>query len=249
MRRRAPVVRDFEIRPVTFPDGHWMNSYWGYLVKTLCWCLRHCAFIRYFVRAAPETRALLKAGTPVVFACTHQDLPDTFNGLSRVIKGRHMVAMTSTSRDGGIAASVAQALGFEVVRGSTARRGAEALVQMRNRVRAGASAVFAVDGPKPPLGDVKPGIVILARGAKVPIVPVRTWGAERLCAERSWMKMCLTVPAFPAAIFMGPPIYPYDFDNVRDCQIAISAAIADLARKASVWAGGPPVAPFKVAEK
>ena len=249
MSKRAPVVQDFDVRRINNPDGHWMNRYWDQLVRGMCWLLRHCSVVRYFVRAAPEARALLEQGTPVVFVCTHQDMPDSFNGLARVLPERRFVAMTSTSRDGGIAGMLANAIGYEIVRGSSARRGAAALLKMRTRMRDGASVLLAVDGPKAPLGDVKAGVVVLARGVKAPIIPIRTWGAERFCADRSWMKMCVTVPAFPAAVFMGPPIDPNEYDDVRDCQLAISRALADLALKASVWAGGPPVAPFAVAEK
>ncbi len=248
MSKRAPVVQDYEVRRINNPDGHWMNRHWDRIVRGMCWVFQRWPLARYFVRAAPEARALLKQGTPVVFACTHQDMADSYNGLARSIPERRFVAMTSTSRDGGIAAMLAESAGYEVVRGSSARRGAAALLKMRSRMRSGASALLVVDGPKAPLGDVKAGVVVLARGVKAQIIPIRTWGAERFCADRTWMKLCFTVPAFPAAIFMGPPIDPNEYDDLRDCQIAISRALADLACKASVWAGGPPVAPFAVVE-
>ena len=249
MSKRKSIVTDYEVRAINNPDGHWMNPVWEWIIRGVCWVMRRVPLARYFVRAAPEAQAVLDSGVPIVFAFTHQDLPDSVNGLVRVLRDRRLVVMTSTSRDGGIAAKLAEAVGYEVVRGSTARGGAKALLEMRNRMREGASALFAVDGPKAPLGDVKPGIVVLARGVNAPIIPIRAWGAERYRADGTWMKMTVTIPGFPAALFMGPPIDANAFEDYRACQIAISRALADLAQKASVWSGDPPVVPFKVAEE
>lgn len=247
-RRHDPVVTDFEVRPATYPEGHWLNRYWLVGARVMARFIQSVPFYRFVLRAAPEAQALLAKGRPAVFACTHQDVLDCFNGLPRLVRDRNLVAMTSPSRDGGLAAIVLRALGYEVVRGSSACRGGEALIQMRNRVRGGASAVFACDGPKAPLGDVKPGVVYLARGARVPVVPMRAWGMERLRFHRSWTKLSMSVPLFPVGFFLGAPIdVGLESESVRPCQIEIARSLADLARKASVWCEEPPIAPFSVA--
>ncbi|MCI0636991.1 MAG: DUF374 domain-containing protein, partial [Actinobacteria bacterium] len=123
-----PTVTNFQVRPTTYPEGHWMNRFWGPIVRGAIAVVVRVPFYRYVLRAGPDAERLLATGAPVVFACTHQDMLDCFNGLPRVMRDRRLATMASYSRDGNLSTMCLQALGYEVVRGSSSHGGGEALV-------------------------------------------------------------------------------------------------------------------------
>jgi len=247
-RKHQPVVTGFNVRPITYPDGHWMNRFWGPLVSGVLNVAGRFPTYRYILRAHPVAQEMLDTGAPVIFGCVHQDAFDCFNGLPRVLKGRRLAAIVSYSRDGGLASRGLDMLGYEVVRGSSSRGGGEALLMLKAGLASNRSVVMACDGPKAPLGDVKPGIVQLAAKSGAPILPVRAWGLNRLTLRRSWTKAALTIPFLPVVVCVGAPIrVPPKPSDTRPYQIRIASTIADLACWASAWAGGAARPPFEVA--
>jgi lysophospholipid acyltransferase (LPLAT)-like uncharacterized protein len=248
--RHQPVVTDFRVRLPTYPDGHWMNRFWWPLARVLRAIVVRFPLHRHVLRSVPEADPLLEGEDPVIFACTHQDMFDCFNGIPRLLQKHSFAAMVSYSRDGSLAATGLRTLGYEVVRGSSSRGGGEGLVMLRSCLTSGTSVVMVADGPKAPLGDVKPGIVRLAQAAGVPILPVRAWGLNRWRLERSWSKAAASIPFLPVAVCIGAPIHvPADATDLRPYQLRVAASIADLAIWASVWANGPPHPPFTVSEE
>ena len=244
-----PVVTNFRIRPPTYPNGHWMNRFWGPLAHAVSRVLFRVPIHRHILRAAPETEELLNKDTPVLFACIHQDIFDCFNGLPRLMQDRKFAAMVSYSRDGGLGALGLRMLGYEIVRGSSSFGGGEGLMMLKSNLTSGRSVVMACDGPKAPLGDVKPGIVRLAGTAGVPILPVRAWGLNRWQLRRSWTKMAVSTPFLPVVVCVGEPIYVDNDSDPRPHQIQIAQSIADMARWASAWANGPNRSPFTVSSR
>lgn len=246
--RHQPVVTNFRIRPVTYPDGHWMNRFWGPLARGVVAIIGRFPFYRHILRAHPAAEEFLEQRKPAIFACIHQDIFDCFNGLPRVMQERQFAAMVSYSRDGGLGAMGLQMLGYEIVRGSSSFGGGEGLMMLRSCLSSGHSVVMACDGPKAPLGDVKPGIVRLAATGQVPILPVRAWGLNRWQFHRSWSKLAVSTPFLPVVVCVGAPIH-VDPDSVdpRPYQLGVASAISDMAEWASVWANGPKRSPFTVA--
>ena len=243
-----PTVTDFEVRPATYPEGHWMNRFWGPIVKSAIAVVVRVPFYRYVLRAGPDARRLLDTGKPVVFACLHQDMLDCFNGLPRVMKGRKLATMASYSRDGNLSTMCLQALGYQVVRGSSSHGGGEALVMLKSLYGAGSSIVLACDGPRAPLGDVKPGTIHLAARLEAPILPVRAWGLQRLSSRRAWSKATISAPFLPVVLCVGEPIHvAQPLEDPRPYQLRLAGALAELAEWASQWANGPRRAPFTVA--
>lgn len=77
--------------------------------------------------------------------------------------GRPGKALASASRDGEIIAAVMQRFGIGAIRGSSSRRGAAALVEMRRAIEAGYIMAITPDGPRGPRFHVNPGVVKLAQ--------------------------------------------------------------------------------------
>jgi lysophospholipid acyltransferase (LPLAT)-like uncharacterized protein len=60
------------------------------------------------------------------------------------------------------------------------------LIGLIRAVKEGSQAALAVDGPKGPLHEVKPGIVELANRTGMPIVPLRCRASRAWYIPRAW---------------------------------------------------------------
>lgn len=121
-------------------------------------------------------------------------------------RGCGVAIMASESKDGEIMASILRLFGYTTVRGSSKRKGNRALLNLIHVIRAGGSAAIAVDGPRGPRHEVKPGVVFLAGKLKVPIVPVATMAARAWPVNRSWDALMVPAPFTRGVILYGDPI-------------------------------------------
>ncbi|HTO51886.1 MAG TPA: lysophospholipid acyltransferase family protein [Myxococcota bacterium] len=113
--------------------------------------------------------------------------------------------MISQSRDGGRVTRVAEKVGWRVVRGSSSRGGAKALLQMvrvlkePDDARVGCprgSAVLAghlVDGPRGPRHELKPGVVAMAQRSRAVLVP-SMYATRRKWRAPSWDRLQVPLP-------------------------------------------------------
>jgi lysophospholipid acyltransferase (LPLAT)-like uncharacterized protein len=158
------------------------------------------ANIRIEKRGIPER---LKAeGKSYIFAFWHGDLfllTYSHRGLGALIPA-------SESRDGEIMARLLKRFGYNVVRGSSKRKGARAAIGIIDGLRKGGHPAIAVDGPRGPLHEVKGGIVFLAAKLKAPIIPVAARAKRYWVLERSWDKLIIPAPMTDALILYGEPV-------------------------------------------
>jgi len=127
-------------------------------------------------------------------------------GLLRYPRPERTAVLTSLSRDGALQARVLGALGFQVVRGSSSRHGAAGLKGMVEAVRSGAAAAVAVDGPRGPRGEVKPGALFIARASGGVVVPVTTSAAWSIRLSGSWDRFVLPLPWSRMLVLRGEPV-------------------------------------------
>lgn len=96
----------------------------------------------------------LKNRRHVVLAHWHGDEIPLINFASRY----RIATIASTSKDGEMMTTVLKLLGAKVTRGSSTRGGVGALKGLIRLAKAGYNSSFAVDGPKGPIYQVKPGV-------------------------------------------------------------------------------------------
>jgi lysophospholipid acyltransferase (LPLAT)-like uncharacterized protein len=102
-------------------------------------------------------------------------------------------AVVSPSRDGEILARYLEALRYgAIVRGSSSRGGSEALAAAVHQVRE-RSVLITPDGPRGPVREAKPGAILAALRADVPLV-VAGWRCDRVVRFRSWDRMQVPMP-------------------------------------------------------
>ena len=145
---------------------------------------------------------LARKGQNTIYAFWHGSLfllPHTHRNSGHVI-------MVSESRDGDIAAGTLRHFGFDVVRGSTKRKGFRALIGLIHILRNSRSVAIAVDGPRGPLHKVKQGSVFIAGRLQIPIVPVVTYAKHCLTLKKSWDKFLVPMPFTKGVVLYGKPL-------------------------------------------
>jgi lysophospholipid acyltransferase (LPLAT)-like uncharacterized protein len=117
-----------------------------------------------------------------------------------------VVIPASESRDGEIQAGILKRFGFDVVRGSSKRKGDRALLGLVNGLRKGKSIALSVDGPRGPVYEVKQGVTYLAGKLDKPIVPVITSAKRYWILDKIWDKYLLPVPFTRGIVLYGEPL-------------------------------------------
>lgn len=108
-------------------------------------------------------------------------------------KFRKAAVLTSASRDGALLASVMRRFGLEAVRGSSSKRGAQALIECRRLLKKNYYLGITPDGPRGPLYEMQPGVVQLARLCAVPVVPI-TVEYQNAWRLKSWDRFFIPKP-------------------------------------------------------
>jgi lysophospholipid acyltransferase (LPLAT)-like uncharacterized protein len=149
-------------------------------------------------------------------------------------RGSGIAIMASESRDGDIMAGVLRLFGYTTVRGSSKRKGNRALRHLIQVIRTGRSAAIAVDGPRGPRHEVKPGIVFLAGKLKVPIVPVTSMARRAWSVKKSWDALMVPAPFTQGVILHGDPITvgSSSDEDIASGRAALEEALHNLNREA-----------------
>ncbi|MGH7941740.1 MAG: lysophospholipid acyltransferase family protein [Limisphaerales bacterium] len=119
---------------------------------------------------------------------------------------RRMAAMVSASRDGGLLAEVLDDLGIESVRGSSSRRGAQAMIEMTTRAERGLDLAITPDGPRGPRYEAQEGVIATAQFTGLPIVPV-SYHLSWKIRLNSWDRFQIPLPFARCDVVFGKPIF------------------------------------------
>jgi len=142
-----------------------------------------------------------------------------------------IVTMASQSKDGEIIALWLARNGYVVVRGSTTRRGGQALREMVRHVRSGRHSALTVDGPKGPARVVQPGVVQLARLTGSWVLPI-TSSCARPKFLNSWDRYLLPLPFSRCVVAYGEPFPIEDAAGEAAALSKIAASLDAATREA-----------------
>lgn len=127
---------------------------------------------------------------------------------------KEVVVMASMSRDGELAARYVSAFGWIPVRGSSKKRGREALLEMVPFVKKGHPAALACDAPTGPAYISKIGITALAQKTGRPI-QAGMWCCDRFWTLKSWDRTLIPKPFSRIVLMFSEPIHVAE-DATRD---------------------------------
>src|ERR1700758_4248698 len=124
--------------------------------------------------------------------------------LRRFFPQRHGAALISASRDGDLLTDGIQRFGYEVVRGSSSRLGASAILQLGEVLASHGDVVITPDGPRGPAYELGPGIIFLAQKTGAPVLPLNMEYSS-CWRVKSWDRFIIPKPFSKVRVIIGPP--------------------------------------------
>jgi lysophospholipid acyltransferase (LPLAT)-like uncharacterized protein len=155
-----------------------------------------------------DDRAGIMFGRPVtenyITALWHNRLLLISFAARKFLPQRQAAGLISASRDGDLIADVTERFGFQVVRGSSSRLGASAVLELGNVLANGRDVLITPDGPRGPVYELGPGIVFLAQKTGVAVVPLN-FEYSSCWRLKSWDGFILPRPFSKVRFIIGPP--------------------------------------------
>jgi lysophospholipid acyltransferase (LPLAT)-like uncharacterized protein len=116
-----------------------------------------------------------------------------------------MAALVSASKDGGFLASILECFGVQPVRGSSSRRGPQALVELTGWAERGYDLAITPDGPRGPRYVLQEGVMALAQLTGLPIIPASYYLGWKVQAK-SWDRFQIPLPFSRCEVMIGKPV-------------------------------------------
>ncbi|HMC12039.1 MAG TPA: lysophospholipid acyltransferase family protein [Pirellulaceae bacterium] len=146
--------------------------------------------------------------------------------------------LISQHTDGEVIAQICQRLGIGVIRGSTARGGCQALLEMIRDRDETTHLGITPDGPRGPRRVLKPGVVMIASQSGLAIVPAGI-GFVKAWRFGSWDRFALPCPGSMMVGVVGQPIsVPRNLDrgSLQQWVLFVEGKMLELTRLAEDWA-------------
>jgi lysophospholipid acyltransferase (LPLAT)-like uncharacterized protein len=118
---------------------------------------------------------------------------------------RRLAAMVSASRDGGLLTRILELFGVQPVRGSSSRRGAQALLEMTSWAERNYDLAITPDGPRGPCFTVQEGVIALAQLTGLTIIPV-TYQINWKFRLNTWDRFQVPLPFTRCDVIFGQPV-------------------------------------------
>jgi len=178
------------------------------LAARLIWLLIRCvsATIRFrlndrsgfFSAAAPKEK--------IIFALWHNRLALCVPLYERYLRihdsSRCIAALVSASKDGGLLARVLELFKIAAVRGSSSRRGPQALREMVSWGENGYDLAITPDGPRGPCYTVQEGVISTAQLTGLAIVPA-SYHVNWKIQLKSWDRFQIPLPFARCEVVTG----------------------------------------------
>ena len=124
--------------------------------------------------------------------------------LRRFFPQRQGAALISASRDGDLLADGVKRFGYDVIRGSSSRLGASAILQLTQVLASGRDVVITPDGPRGPAYELGPGIIFLAQRSGGAVLPMNL-EYSRCWRLGSWDRFIVPRPFSKVRVLINEP--------------------------------------------
>jgi lysophospholipid acyltransferase (LPLAT)-like uncharacterized protein len=171
-------------------------------IRLLAWTLRYRYHDRSdFFNGAPPG--------PAIYCVWHNRLALCIIAYEDYARKRNptpgMAAMVSASKDGGFLAGILECFGVQPVRGSSSRRGPQALLELTTWAERGYDLSITPDGPRGPRYVVQEGIMSLAQLTGRTIVPC-SYNLDWKISVKSWDRFQIPLPFSRCEVNIGKPV-------------------------------------------
>ena len=146
---------------------------------------------------------------PAIYAAWHNRLALSLTAYYRYTRTRYqtpgLAAMVSASRDGGLLAAILERFKAQPVRGSTSRRGPQALLELTSWAERGYDLAITPDGPRGPCYVVQDGVMSLAQLTGLPILPF-SYHLSWKIRPKSWDRFQIPLPFSRCEMILEKPV-------------------------------------------
>lgn len=145
---------------------------------------------------------------PVIYATWHNRLVLCLIGYEYASKRNPtlgLAAMVSASKDGAFLSGVLECFHVQPVRGSSSRRGPQALLELTTWAERGYDLAITPDGPRGPCYVVQDGVMSLAQITGLAIVPF-SYSLQWKIQAKSWDRFQIPLPFSRCDMVLGQQI-------------------------------------------
>lgn len=164
------------------------------------------------IRYRLEDRSGYFSGAPketIIFAIWHNRLGLALMLYEKYVRRyqpeRKLAGLVSASKDGGLLARILELFNVEPVRGSSSRRGAQALRELVTWGERGYDLAITPDGPRGPCYTVRDGVIATAQLTGLTIVPA-SYRLNWKIQLKSWDRFQIPLPFARCEITTGQVI-------------------------------------------
>jgi lysophospholipid acyltransferase (LPLAT)-like uncharacterized protein len=166
-----------------------------------------------------------------IFAFWHDGL------LAPLVIRTKVRVLISEHADGELIAQVCKHLGFGVIRGSSARGGLRALLEMIRTAHEPAHLGITPDGPRGPRRELQAGTIMVASQTGIPVLPFGV-GFSRVWRAPSWDRFAVPCPFSTLVGVVGEPIQiPANLskEDLRRWKMHVQDRLNELTAQAEAW--------------
>jgi lysophospholipid acyltransferase (LPLAT)-like uncharacterized protein len=159
------------------------------------------------------------------------------------LRNKGVWVIISHSRDGEMQKRIFTKFGFQIIRGSTGRGGARALIESIRVLKKNGAMAITPDGPRGPSGVVQEGVLMMAQKSGAALIPVATYARPAWFAP-TWDRYMIPCPLAKAIFIFGKPMFvPPDADDatVEETRLTLQNEIDRLQAEAKEWVSGKDV--------
>ncbi|MEW5703730.1 MAG: lysophospholipid acyltransferase family protein [Pseudomonadota bacterium] len=217
---------------------NFVQRFLGALIALYIFCVYRTG--RWSVAGEAHPKPLWDAGKPFIVCFWHGRMllmPYAWQS------NQPFVQLNSGHRDGIISIRAQAHFGIRTVIGSATAGAMKAFRGLLKTIRAGKTIGITPDGPRGPRMRAKPGIVVIAGLAGVPILPL-AFSAERGRMLASWDRFFVPFPFSRGHFAWGEPIYvPKNPDEatVERLRQLVEDRLYALTLEADATYGHPPI--------
>ncbi len=147
--------------------------------------------------------------TPAIYCVWHNRLALSMAAYYGYARKRSetagLAALVSASKDGGFLAAILECFKVQPVRGSSSRRGPQAMLELTTWAERGYDLAITPDGPRGPCYVVQDGVMSLAQVTGLPIIPFSCHLHWKIRAK-SWDRFQIPFPFSRCDMFLEAPV-------------------------------------------
>lgn len=141
-------------------------------------------------------------------------------------------SMVSASKDGEILSELLRREGNELIRGSSSRDNIKSLKEAMKYAKKGYTLGIAIDGPRGPIFEPKPGAIFIGQKTGLPIVPIGSYTDKKWIFKKMWDRLEIPKPFSKNIHYVGEPFYINKDMSIEEATLLIKKNIHKCSIKA-----------------